>query len=203
MALRGEKIAAPIKFILFGKDKARYDFYILLFFYVAIFLILAGPYILFQSLLYEKLSGVEISIDILNFLFSTRLTIRPLLAIMTIAVIIGVCMVKVSLYSAVSSLTYKKHEVLEAFKDGMRGIVRFKAILGALIAYENGGSILLWVTKGAAQDALTLISYLMPALVMLLMSCSYSLADNPRPPASDVKDAVSPALGGGLEKNAR
>jgi hypothetical protein len=51
MALRCEKVAAPIKFILFGKDKARYDFYILLFFYVAIFLILAGPYILFQSLL--------------------------------------------------------------------------------------------------------------------------------------------------------
>lgn len=189
-ALKGEKITNPFKFILFGKDKARYDFFVLLAFFSAILLILCGPFLLFQTLFMEKLYSLKISSEIVNFIFRAEISIRPLIVLYNIAILIGFSIYKISLYAAVSSLTYHRHEVLKAFKDGVNGLLEFSYLVVALAAFEILALFFIWVTKGAIQNGVTFISYLIPAVIMFLMSCSYRLPDLPLAPQAEPAESM-------------
>lgn len=199
-ALKGEETPSPYKFILFGKDKARYDFFVLLAFFSAILLILYGPFVLFQALLMNKLDSLKISMNIsLKIFFKIEMTIWPLKILYDMAILIGLIVYKISLYSAVSSLTYQRHQVLEAFKNGIRGIWRFKGLLAVFAIFEITVSTLLAMTQGAIQNGVALISYVIPAVIMLLMSCSYSLAASPMPEEGVPADAIQPIPSKGIE----
>jgi hypothetical protein len=194
-ALKGEKITNPLKFILVGKDKARYDFFVLLAFFSAILLILWGPFLLFQTLFMEKLYSLEISSEIVNFIFRAEISIRPLIVLYNIAILIAISIYKISLYAAISSLTYNRHEVLKAFKDGFNGLLKFTYLVGALAAFEIAALFSLWATKGAIQNGVTFISYLIPAAIMFLMSCSYSLPELPSAPQAEPAETMPSASG--------
>lgn len=162
--LKGEKNESPYKFILFGKDKNRYDFIILLVFFSAILLIFKGPMILFQVLLSQKLNELLASLGQWVILYN-------------ILILIGYTAYKISLYSAISSITYHRHEVLEAFKTGIKGIWKFKVILIVLLLFEIVLSFLVATSNATILNGVTIVFYIIPAIVMFLMSCSYSLAD--------------------------
>jgi hypothetical protein len=181
-SLKGEKIDNPYKFILFGKDSNRYDFIILLVFFGSILLIFKGPMILFQVLFAEKLKELLLSFGQGIIIFN-------------IIVLIGYTAYKISLYSAVSSITYHRNEVLESFKTGIKGIWRFKLLLFILFLFEIAISFLLVMQNTAINNAITLAFYVIPAIIMLLMSCSYYLADTQislvtAPAVNDDKRAV-------------
>ena len=178
-ALKGEKIERPYNFILFGKDKNRYDFFILLVFFGSILLILKGPMILFQVLFSQKLIDLLTSLGQWAVLFN-------------IIILVVYSAYKISLYSAVSSITYHRNEVLESFKIGIKGIWKFKLLLVALILIEISLSFFVAVPNAVSHNVVTLVFYIIPALLMFLMSCSYSLADISTIPINHNKEISVP-----------
>jgi len=162
--LKGEALENPYKFILFGKDKNRYDFVILLVLFCAILLLLKGPMVLFQVLLSEKLNQLLASVG-------------QWVIVYNMLMLLGYTAYKVSLFSAIASITYHRIEVLEAFKAGIKGIWTFKVILIVLLLFEIVVSFLVATSNVAILNGVTLIFYIIPAMLMFLMSCSYSLAD--------------------------
>ncbi len=162
--LKGKTIDNPYKFILFGKDKNRYDFFILLAFFGAIMIIFKGPMILFQVIFAEKLKELIASLGQGVIIFN-------------IMILIGYTAYKISLYSAFSSIIYHRNEVLESFKNGIKGIWRFKLLLIVLLLFETAISFLLVLQNVTINNAVTLAFYLVPAIIMLLMSCRYNLTE--------------------------
>ena len=177
-ALRGEKIEKPYKFILFGKDKNRYDFFILLVFFGAILLILKGPMILFQVLFAQKLNELLSSMG-------------HWVILLNILILVGYTAYKISLYSAVSSLTYHKKEVLESFNTGIIGIWKFKGIMIVLMLFEISLSFLAVTKNATILNGVTILFYIVPAAIMLLMSCSYTLSDAPAVIPKDSVDLLN------------
>lgn len=186
--LKGEEIGMPYKFILFEKDKNRYDFAILLALFGAIMMIFQGPMILFQVLLSQKLNEMLASLGQWAILFN-------------IVILLGSTAYRISLYSAVASITYHQNEVLEAFKDGIKGMWRFKVILIVLLIFSIALSFLDKTRNITIFNVVTLVSYIIPAIVMFLMSCSYSLADvsiAPIKESEDCNDDKEPASDNGI-----
>lgn len=164
-ALKGEKLKNPYAFILVGKDKNRYDFIILLVFFASILLLLKGPMILFQALFAQKLHEFLISIGGWYILYQSF-------------ILFCYSAYFVALYSAISSMTYHKYEVLESFKVGIKGVWKFKFILLILFVSQIGNVVIIYATKNGTIHALLRLYFnILPAVVMFLMSCSYSLAD--------------------------
>jgi hypothetical protein len=62
-----------------------------------------------------------------------------------------------------------------AFKDGVRGILRFKGLLALMATMELCAAVLIDITHGSIQNEITLISLFIPPAIMFLMSCSYGL----------------------------
>jgi hypothetical protein len=169
--LKGEKIDNPYKFILFGKNNNRYDFLILLVFFGSILLILKGPMILLQVLFSQKLNEMLASLD-------------QWILIINIIVLFSYTAYKISLYSAVASITYHRNEVLESFKTGIKGIWRFKLILIVLLLLEIVISFLLVNQNVVINSVITLAFYVIPAIIMFLMSCSFNLAETQAMPTT-------------------
>ncbi len=172
--LNGEKIDNPYKSIFFGKDKNRYDFFILIVFFSAIMSIFYGPVILFKVLFSQKLNGLLASLGQWVILYN-------------LLIVICYTAYKVSFFSAIASLTYHKHEVLEAFKTGVKGIWRFKVILLVLLILEIALPYLVETSNIVIINIMALILYIVPAIIIFLMSCSYSLSDISDPP---IKESV-------------
>lgn len=160
-SLKGEKIHNPYT-IVFGGDKKRYDFFILLAFFAAILTIIKGPALLFNMLFSEKYDELLASMGNWRVLFYT---IGPLID----------SIYRISLFSAVASITYHRNEVLESFLTGLKGIWRFKSILVVLFSYYIARSFLIASPHSAIRISIVLFSSILPAIIILLMSCDYSL----------------------------
>ncbi len=162
--LKGEIVESPYKFILYDKGNERYDFFILLVFFGAIMLIFKGPMILFQTLFADKLK---------EFLTSFGQGI----IIINIVVLFAYTAYKISLFAAVSSITYFRNEVLDSFITGIKGIWRFKLLLLALFVLEIAILFLRLDQNLILNNLVTITFYVVPAIIMLFMSCSYYLTD--------------------------
>ncbi|MDM8555893.1 hypothetical protein QUF75_14265 [Desulfococcaceae bacterium HSG7] len=138
-------------------------------------MIFKGPMILFQVLLSQKLNELLASLGQWTILFN-------------IVILLGSTAYKISLYSAVASITYHHNEVLEAFKDGIKGIWRFKVILIVLLLFSIALSFLVSTRNITILNAVALLFYIIPAVVMFLMSCSYSLSDVSIAPIKESED---------------
>jgi len=120
--------------------------------------------ILFHALLSDKLNELLASLGQWVILYN-------------ILILMGYTAYKISLYSAIASITYHRHEVLEAFKTGIKGIWKFKVLLIVLLLFEIAVSFLVATSNATILNSMTLVFYIIPAIIMVLMSCSYSLAD--------------------------
>ena len=69
--------------------------------------------------------------------------------------------------------------MLESFKTGIKGIWNFKLIVIALLLFQIAISFLIAVPNVAIHDVVTLVFYIIPAIIMFFMSCSYSLSEIP------------------------
>jgi len=181
--LKGERVDNPYKYIFFGRDHNRYDFVILLVFFGAILLIFKGPMILFQVLFAQKLNEMLSSLGQWAIIFN-------------IFILIGYVAYKISLYSAISNLTYHGNEVLESFKNGVKGIWKFKMILVALLLIEVAASLLAVGQNIVINNTLALSYNVIPAMLMIFMSCSYSITeatdDTRIKPAISQKNDIDP-----------
>lgn len=178
-ALKGEKLKNPYIFILNGKDKNLIDFIILLVLFSSILLLLKGPMILFKALFAQKLNELFDAMGYWYLLYQ-------------LVISFFYCAYFVALYSAISSMTYHKHEVFKSFKDGIKGVWRFRFILFIVCISYIGYIAVSFTTKDVAIHATFSFYFnLMPAAVMFMISCSYSLADTKIIQQSDTTQQVA------------
>ena len=85
---------------------------------------------------------------------------------------------KVALYSAIADLTYHHSEVLEAFKAGVKGIWSFKIILFFFILFEVLVSFFIPFSNTDIKNAYTLVNYLVPGFIMILIISYYNYAED-------------------------
>ena len=163
--LKGERVENPYKYVFFGKDKNRYDFIILFAFFSAIILIFKGPMILFQTLLANTFKDV-------------LLAIGQWMILINIFVLMCFTAYKIVIYSAFANLTYHRNEVMDAFKAGIKGIWHFKVILLLFILFDILASIYVPLLSDTIKNAYTLVNFLVPGLIMLLMISYYNSVDS-------------------------